>query len=414
MTSALEETKTGSIFGGMLLISGSCIGAGMLGLPILTGVAGFLPTLIMFFAAWLFMTLTGLLLVEVSTWFHTPVNLLSMVDKTLGKTGRICGWILYLFLFYALGVAYLSSSANHTNYFFNHVLMLNIPVWFSSVFFVIVFGWLIYLGTRPVDLFNRGLMFAKIVVFACLLILGANFVKSKLLLYTDFKYSLFSLPILIISFGFHNMIPSLYSYLGGDVKRIKSSILAGSLLTLLVYVLWEIIALGILTVNGPNGILESYHNDIGAAQALRNVLGSNSLGIFAQLLAFFAILTSFIAQSLSLVHFLGDGLKVKKKKRENVWLCLLALGPPLLFSIIFPQLFFAAINFAGGVCAVILFGVLPVLMVWIGRYRHKIPSNYKIMGGQPLLVCIMLFALFVVVYQVTNMFGLNLFPIPKV
>ena len=60
--------KHGSILGGMLLITGSCIGAGMLGLPILTGLAGFYPTLVMFFLAWAFMTTTALLLVEVNGW----------------------------------------------------------------------------------------------------------------------------------------------------------------------------------------------------------------------------------------------------------------------------------------------------------------------------------------------------------
>ena len=42
--------KSGSVLGGMLLIAGSCIGAGMLGLPILTGLSGLMPSLFMFFA----------------------------------------------------------------------------------------------------------------------------------------------------------------------------------------------------------------------------------------------------------------------------------------------------------------------------------------------------------------------------
>ena len=40
--------KEGSVIGGILLIAGSCIGAGMLGLPILTGLVGFFPSLILF------------------------------------------------------------------------------------------------------------------------------------------------------------------------------------------------------------------------------------------------------------------------------------------------------------------------------------------------------------------------------
>lgn len=412
MSQIVDKAKSGSIFGGMLLIAGSCIGAGMLGLPILTGMAGFLPAMMMFVVAWVFMTITGLLLVEVSSWVHAPANFLSMVDRSLGRAARILSWFLYLFLFYALLVAYLSGSGNHAASFFKHVASKAIPDFVGSLFFVLVFGWVVYLGTRPVDLLNRALMFGKIAAYICLVILGARFVNTNLLAYSDIKYSFFSLPILIISFGFHNMIPSLYSYFEGDIKRIKISILGGSVLTFVIYVFWEVIALGILPVHGANGILDSYRQDIGAAQAIRNMVGSSAVGVFAQVFAFFAILTSFLAQGLSLVHFLSDGFKLKKKKRENVGMCFLALLPPVIFSYFFPQLFFAALNFAGGVCAVILFGIFPVLIVWIGRYRHKIPSDYKIMGGQTLLIAILLFAVFILTYQISHMCGWKFFPVP--
>ena len=340
MSLVSENVKSGSILGGMLLMSGSCIGAGMLGLPILTGMAGFLPSLIMFVVAWAFMTTTGLLLVEVNSWTGESANLLSMVHKTLGRSGKVIAWILYLFLFYTLAVAYLAGSANHISYFFKQVLSLNFPSWLSSSFFVLLFGWLVYLGTRPVDLFNRGLMFAKIIVYISLIILGSMYIVPKYLLHVDFKYSFFSIPILIISFGFHNMIPSLFSYMGGDIKRVKTAIILGSTFTLCIYIFWEVIALGILPLKGDTGILNSYHKGVGAAQALRSTVGSSALGIFAQLLAFLAILTSFIAQSLGLVHFLRDGLNVPKKERENIGLCLLAMVPPLICSIAFPNIFF--------------------------------------------------------------------------
>ena len=85
--------KQGSVIGGMLLIAGSCIGAGMLGLPIVTGLSGFFPSLIMFFCGWLFMTSTALLLVEVNGWFSRQVNLLTMTQHTLGKWGQGICWI---------------------------------------------------------------------------------------------------------------------------------------------------------------------------------------------------------------------------------------------------------------------------------------------------------------------------------
>jgi tyrosine-specific transport protein len=59
---ALEQTFFGNLFGGMLLVAGCCIGAGMLALPVLTGLSGFDPSLLVLIAAWAFLTFTAFLL----------------------------------------------------------------------------------------------------------------------------------------------------------------------------------------------------------------------------------------------------------------------------------------------------------------------------------------------------------------
>jgi tyrosine-specific transport protein len=82
---------------------------------------------------------------------------------------------------------------------------------------------------------------------------------------------------------------------------------------------------------------------------------------------------------------------------------LLVLFPPFFLSIWKPDIFFKALDFAGGICAVVLFGLIPVLMVWIGRYRMHIPSAYQIKGGKPVLVCILFFALFIFLFQLLTM-----------
>jgi len=397
--------KPGSIFGGVLLIAGSCIGAGMLGLPIITGISGFFPSLLMFFCAWVFMTLTGLILVEVNGWFPHQVNMITMIEKSLGKGGKVLCWITYLFLFYALLVAYISGSGNLFSTFVSGAFGAHIPSWMGSLFFVLLFGVVIYFGTRKVDLWNRVLMIGKILFFLSLILIGVKYIKPKLLLHTDTSKALFSLPILITSFGFHNMIPSLTAYMNRDLKRVRITIIAGSLSAFLIYFIWEIIVLGIVPIGGSSGLLESFKMDREGSQALSMVVKSPWISLFAEGLAFFAILTSFLAQSLSLVHFLADGFKVSKEKKESVWLCILALAPPLLLSLIYPQLFFKALNFAGGICAVILFGILPVIMVWIGRYRKQQFSPYEMPGGKTALSLIFGFACFILLFQVSTMLG---------
>lgn len=405
--------KKGSVIGGMLLIAGSCIGAGMLGLPIVTGISGFFPSLFMLFCGWLFMTATALLLVEVNGWFSRQVNLLTMVDRSLGKWGKNLCWITYLFLFYALLVAYISGIGNLVSSFFYTTFRFAFPNWTGSLIFVLLFGWIIYLGTRRVDLFNRGLMFGKIGFFVLLVLIGFQYIRPGLLLRTEPLYAPSALPLLVIAFGFHNMIPSLTAYLQGDLKKVRLTIIGGSLMTLVIYLIWETLVLGIIPLDGSNGLIESLRNDREASQSIAAIIRSPWVRTFSQGLAFFALLTSFLAQALSLVHFLADGFKINYKKQENVSMCVLALLPPLVFSLMYPQLFFKALNFAGGICAVILFGLLPVAMVWMGRYRIASPSHYQLAGGKPVLVLIVCFALFILFLQLSTMVGARYIPKPS-
>ncbi len=408
-----KDNGTGSVLGGMLLITGSCLGAGMLGIPIMTGISGFFPSMLMFFLAWLFMTTTALLVVEANSWFKRQVNLLSMTEYALGRWGRVVCWVTYLFLFYALLVAYISGIGGLTSSFFQITFSVNLPLWVGCLFFVLLFGWIVYLGTRRVDHCNRVLMFGKIAFFVLLVLVGVNYLTPSLLLRTESQYMLNSLPLLVIAFGFHNMIPSLTAYLKGDIRRVRITIIGGSLMVLVIYFIWEVVVLGTVPVGGADGLVASLKMDREASQALAAVINSPWVRTFSQGLAFFALLTSFLAQALSLVHFLSDGMKIKYTKSENVGVCAMALVPPLIVALIYPQLFFQALNFAGGICAVILFGLLPAAMVWIGRYRKSPPGVRQVPGGKATLVLVALFACFILFVQLSSMLGAPYIPNPR-
>jgi len=390
----------GSVLGGSLLIGGSCIGAGMLGMPIQTGLAGFAPSFIVFFIVWAFMTLTGLLLIEVNGWFAHHVNLLTMTSHILGRTGRFLCWVLYLFLLYALLVAYTAASGNILSHFLSAYVAITLPPYLLSILFVILFGILTYAGTRAVDLTNRVLMMFKIGFFILVFLLCIQFIDPKLLVYTQPSKMLGSLPILITAFGYHNMIPSLTSYMKGNMKKVRLCILLGSLGSFVVYIFWQMLILGIIPLSGPLGLQASLKEGKEASQILSQYLSNSGIGIVVQLLGFVAILTSFLAQSLSLSHFLADGLDIKYGRRENIGVCFLTLFPPLMLAIFYPQVFYAALDFAGGICTVCLFGVLPALMVWKGRSeRLDKPSATRVPGGKILLAGILSFAFSVFGYE---------------
>jgi tyrosine-specific transport protein len=404
--------KSGSLLGGVLLITGSCVGAGMLALPILSGLAGFFPSVTMFLCAWAFMTATGLLMVEVNGWFKGRANIISMAGHSLGKWGRFLGWTLYLFLFYSLLVAYISAVGSLASTYLETYFSWKAPSWFGSFFFVLLFGTVAYLGTRTVDHWNRVLMVGKIMCYVLMVVIGFDYLQPHLLARSEASFAFFSLPALIVAFGYHNMIPTLTSYMQGDLKKVRLTILIGSLFALVIYLIWNLVVLGIVPAEGEWGLIQSWRLGRQASDAVTGIVGVSWLSQFAEGLALFSLLTSFMAQTLALVHFLADGFKVQREKQESISLCMLALLPPLLCSLIYPQLFILALNFAGGICAVILFGILPVLMVWTGRYIKKVPSPYQVFGGRPLLVAVFLFAIFILFFQISSMFDASYIPNP--
>ncbi len=394
-----DNQQKGSVLGSTLLIAGSCVGAGMLGLPVSTAMAGFQPSVIMFFLSWLFMMATGLLLLEVNLYFTKEVNLISMADKTLGKLGQAAAWILFLFLFYSIMVSYSAGSGELVADFFEDTLGILIPRSVGSILFVGFFAIIIYFGTFAVDRLNRILMAGLITTFFMLVFLGMPHVNRNLLDHVNWMDSLWAVPVMIISFGYHNLVPSLTTYLGFDAKRMRLSIIIGSAIPLITYLMWEWLILGLIPVESFASALDQGNM---VTHTLKQVVGKSWIVEIAQYFAFFAIVTSFIGVALSFVDFLADGLQIKKNRKGKLVVCFLAMGPPLFFALLYPSLFVEALKYAGGFGTTLLFGVLPSLMVWSGRYHKKLWTEEQLPGGKGVLYGVIIFAVAVFGVQLAN------------
>jgi tyrosine-specific transport protein len=405
MDEAMDQQKAenaGSLPGAILLIAGCCIGAGMLGVPVVSALAGFKPSLCMFLVSWLFMTATALLLLEVTLSFREEVNLVTMAEKCLGWPGKWAAWACFLFLFYALGVAYLAGSGELVSDFISENFQMKVPHIVGTVAVSILFGGFVYAGTHAVDLFNRLLMAGLAASYLLLVEQGLPHIHMENLRHSNWSVALFILPILLISFGFHNLIPSLTYYLQRDARRLRLAVLCGSAIPLLIYLVWEWLILGLVPIYGQGGFLEILEKGQLATDILREKTGSLKIVQTAQYFALFAILTSFLGNSLSFVDFLADGWHVKKEGIRKLLLCAAVVVPPFVMAYAYPNIFLTALHYAGAFGAVILFGILPALMVWSVRYRRPETRNsiqQMLPGGKAALLCIILFALVVIGLQ---------------
>lgn len=381
-----EQVPKGRILSAMCLVAGTCIGGGMLALPVATGISGFLPSVIVMFFCWLAMTLSALLLLEVSLWMEEGVHLITMSGRILGVPGKLISWVLYLFICYASIVAYTAGGGLQIANALNAILGLNISKEIGAVIFLIVFGLIVDLGSQLLGRVNTILFIAMITAYFALIGMGVDEVSLSHLTHRQWSTSLFAIPLTLTTFSFQTMVPSLTPYLKRYSSPLRMAVIGGTTITFLVYAIWQFLILGIVPVDGNNGLAEALRRGEPATQFLNEHVHGMWVSTIAEYFAFFAIVTSFLGIGLGLVDFLSDGLKIKNQGKGKLIIGSLIVIPTLIFATQFERVFLVAMELSGGIGDSILNGMIPVIMVWIGRYYMNYTGTFRVGGGKPLLV----------------------------
>ena len=150
------------IIGCIFLLIGTSIGAAILALPLASAQATFPLAAIVIIIAWLVMTATGLLLLEVNLAFPVFRNHFHTMSKqTIGKTGPLLSWACSLGLFYALIAAYISGNSSLLVRAIESSGQIHLPYWSSACLFTLVMAVIVFFGARGVDWLNRGLLSFK-------------------------------------------------------------------------------------------------------------------------------------------------------------------------------------------------------------------------------------------------------------
>ncbi|MDI9819777.1 MULTISPECIES: amino acid permease [unclassified Legionella] len=381
--------------GGILLIVGTSIGGGMLALPVSTAEVGFSNSILFLVFCWLVMTIGALLILEVNLRLPSGSNMVSMAKLTLGMPGQIIAWITYLFLLYTLLAAYISGGSD----VLNGILLkahIKLPSSYTSLLFTLIFSLVVYAGIRAVDYVNRGLMFGKLGVYLLLVIVISPHINIASLSGGSLKAITGSLMILVTSFGFASIVPSLREYFNDDIKTLRKVILFGSLIPLTCYILWDAVIMGVVQREGSNGLIAlmtTEHATSGLTDALSGAVHNQWITGFFSFFTSICMVTAFLGVSIGLFDFLADGLTLKKSGLQGKWTLALTFVPPLAVVLVNPGIYLHALSYAG-VCCVILLLLLPAIMTWRVRKIEPDGGICLVPGGNLSLGLITLTALF--------------------
>ena len=387
--------------GGILLIVGTSIGGGMLALPVSTAQAGFSNSIFFLVMCWLIMTIGALLTLEVNLRLPAGSNMVSMAKSTLGIPGQIIAWITYLLLLYTLLAAYISGGSDVFNGLLARANFL-MPSWSTSLLFTAIFSMVVYGGIRSVDYVNRGLMFGKLGVYILLVVIISPHVNVAALGGGSIKAVSGSLMVLVTSFGFASIVPSLREYFHDDIPALRKAIVLGSLIPLSCYIIWNAVIMGVVARDGSGGLVElmtNEHATSGLTNALSAAVQNKWITGFFGFFTSICMITAFLGVSIGLFDFLADGLKLKKRGLQGKSTLALTFLPPLAIVLINPGIYLHALSYAG-ICCVILLLLLPSVMTWRARKVDSTQALQLVPGGNLMLATIVVIALFLLTLAV--------------
>lgn len=399
----------GKTLGCIFMVAGTTLGAGMLALPLVASGSGFFVSAIALCCLWVLMAYTALLILEVNIHFPIGTSFGTMAEKTLGQFGKCITFSAMILLFYALTAAYISGGSALFSEVSNEYFHLSIPVALCAFIFTVLFGTIIYWKTQAVDYVNRILFIIKVSALILSISAMLTHVHRNLLISAAHHpvYILAALPIMFTSFGFHGSIPSILKYLGHDAKRLRFIFVVGSLIPLVIYLLWVLVTVGVLPLTGPQSfaqILKS-NGSVGLFTIeLSRWFHNHYIAIAINLFSNIAVTTSFLGVGLGLFDYFCDNLKkIKKGKRELA--ASITFVPPLLFAWFYPNGFIFALGFAAIALAVLAI-LLPASMVLSWRSQDELAGQkimYRVWGGKTLIAFVFAIGVIIILLQILGM-----------
>ncbi|MBK2020947.1 amino acid transporter [Francisella philomiragia] len=395
------------ILGSIMIIVGTMIGGGILALPIITAKLGFVIGSILIFLVWSIMTYTAVVISDISCSMPYGSSFKTIAERYLGKGGGIVASIAFLILMYFISTAYISAAASSLSSSFP-----NLDEKASSLIFVVIFGSIVVLGTRFVDYANRFFIILKILVLVILCVVFNSYIEVPNLFVApvDLGVSLIiAIPVFTTSFTSHIIVPALSDYLGKNAKDMKRIVIIGSIIPLILYIIWVFTILGVLPLHGPVSFMDSIFNHIPVDKAnigdILKTLGSKvrtpTTDAVLHIFTYVAIMTSFLSVNLSLFHFNLDTYKLYKTKKVIGYsiATILTFAIPLIINQMDPDIFIYAMTCVGLSIAVLLM-IMPALMAFkinsLGEsFNYKI-STYKslwlisLVSGVIVILCVVL------------------------
>lgn len=344
--------RTATTAEAVFMITGMTIGAGILGLPYAIAKAGLIPGIIAIILLGFVVLSLNLMLGEVAARTGENMQLGGFAGRYLGPWAKRLMTLIIIVSGYGVLLAYVIGEGNVLAALFG-----GSPFTWSVVFWSIG-SMLIWGGLERVKKVEKIFSLTVITIIAGLSIyLAPHFNINNAL---HINPGSFFLPFGVILFALHAApaVGEAHALLAGDARRFKRALLFGTIIPIVLYVLFA------AAVVGVSGQATTEVATIGLGETF-----GGGVQIFANIFAILAMATGFMGLGTALKETFVWDQKIEKSQAK-----FLVVAIPLLLFIAGFRSFVTILDIVGGLFLAVE-AVLVVLIYW--RARRALPAAGK-------------------------------------
>ncbi|GHT88369.1 tyrosine-specific transport protein 1 [Alphaproteobacteria bacterium] len=394
--------------GATLIVSGTCIGGGMIALPIVLAKLGLMWSLVFMLGFWAVIFYTALINLELNFQAKSGKTIGELAKMFAGVKASVIGVLSLNLLMFSLVAVYIYGIAS----LLLEILCVPQESFKNLVVVVSVVIMLIMLApVKALDYINRTLFIIMVSVASLLMICLLFKIKfNNLPLYsnmqTEFSSWRIVTPVLFTSFGFQVIFHSLSNYCNMDKNLLKKVFLRGSLIPAIVYIIWTfgvICAIYNSDIAFYEKMLDGGINVKDLVKKLCEISDAKFIQIIIWLISMLAIITSVIGVGLGLCDSLKSYLSkiVSKEFNLKITSASLAVFPPCIVAILIPDAFISVLGFAGMILAVLAI-ILPTYILLKCNFQRPYYQSTK---NKILISVSIVTALFIIYCEIVNMIG---------